>query len=140
MLASSGLTTPPTMLQNAPCGAWFKRALVHSEHDIPLSFLYLHALHQCADNITSAGPVHFIQSAFNSRGEVFQPANDQLQLIVQGCFISEFFRLLLKLRHPLSQPCDPRLELPLLDDAFRVRLNEPDHTLSQLTQLRFDPS
>src|SRR5262249_17482065 len=44
--------TPPTMLQNAPCGARFKRELIYLEHNIHLAFLDLHTLDQCPNNVT----------------------------------------------------------------------------------------
>jgi hypothetical protein len=52
-----GVITPPTMLQNAPLGAFIKRGLVYPEHYVYPFLLYLHMFYQGADDVASAAPV-----------------------------------------------------------------------------------
>src|SRR4029450_7568512 len=133
-----GVATPPTMLQNAPRGARFKRALFSPEHDLHPAFLNLHALDQRADDITLASPVDLFQPALNFRCEVLQPTDDQLQLVLQYRLIGEFPGLFFKFRDAFPHPCDPRLKLLLLDQSFGVRVNEASYALPHSLQLTFN--
>jgi hypothetical protein len=90
-----GPITPPTMLQNAPCGARFKRELIYPEHDIHLAFLDLHAFDQCLNNITLAVPVSLIQPILDFQGEVFQSTDNQMKFGLQSRMIGELSRLFL---------------------------------------------
>jgi hypothetical protein len=65
------------MLQNAPVGAQFKRALVHPEHNVHLIPLHFHPLDQSADNVAPARPIRLVQAFFHLGMKIFQAPQDQ---------------------------------------------------------------
>lgn len=57
-----GPLSPPTIVQNAPCGAAFKRADVHAVDDFNLFGLDLHAFDQGPDDVPPGVPVGPVQT------------------------------------------------------------------------------
>jgi hypothetical protein len=54
--------TPPTIVQNAPVGATFKRAEIDPIYDFHLLGLHLDALNQCPNDLSSGLPIRMIQA------------------------------------------------------------------------------
>ena len=53
--------SPPTIVQNAPLGAAFKRANVYPVHHFHLLSLDLHTLDQCSNNLAAGLPIRLLQ-------------------------------------------------------------------------------
>src|ERR1700676_4228152 len=51
-----GVITPPTILQNAPVGAIYKRGGTHPVHDPYLLLIDLHPFHQRTHDLSTCGP------------------------------------------------------------------------------------
>jgi hypothetical protein len=124
-----GPTTPPTMLQTFFFEAEISRMLIDPEDHMHLVVVHFHPLHQGADHLASAGPIRFLQPVSHLRSKVFQSADDQLQLYVQGGFIHKLLGLFFQFCHPLSEVRDPRLELTLLNEPFGVTVDQPCQAL-----------
>src|SRR5215510_3905579 len=70
--------------------------------------------------------------------KVLQPANNQLQFALQGGLIRQRLALLLQPGQALAQAGNPRLKLSLVDEAFRITVDQPGHALASLADLVFD--
>ena len=57
-----GVITPPTIVQNAPVGAAFKRAGVHPVHDFHLLRFDLHTFDQCPNDLPACLPIRLFQA------------------------------------------------------------------------------
>jgi RNA-directed DNA polymerase len=55
-----GVLTPPTILQTAPRGALVKRERTNPVYHTDMGRVYLHPLHQRAENLASCGPVGIV--------------------------------------------------------------------------------
>jgi hypothetical protein len=77
MLASSGLITPPTILQNAPVGAINKRGQAHPINQPHRFFVDLDALYQRTDDLAPRVPVRLVQTVPNTLGKILQVPDHQ---------------------------------------------------------------
>lgn len=71
-------------------------------------------------------------------GKVLQPANDELQLPVQGGLLCQRLALLLQPGHALAQAGNPRLKLGFVNEALRITVDQPGHALAHLADLVFE--
>src|SRR5262245_41915095 len=138
MLLRMGERTPPTILQTFFFEAEISRMLIDPEDHMHLVMVHFHPLHEGADQLASAGPLRFLQTVSHLRRKVFQSADDQLQLYVQGGFIHQLLGLCFQFRHPLSEVRGPGLELTLHNEPFGVTVDQPCQALPQLAQLPLD--
>src|SRR5438067_6071476 len=79
IFASTGDSTPPTMLQNIMVGATRKRVGWHAEHNVHLLMIDLHAADECSNDLTPGRPVGRFQAGGHARGEIFEASNHQSQ-------------------------------------------------------------
>src|SRR5271165_5310722 len=114
MLASSGLTTPPTMLQRTLLGASLKRGRTNPIHDADLLLVDLDLLHQGPNDLPSRIPVRLLQLLGNASRELLQLADHQPQLRFLVGLVPPLPTLVLQFGHALSRRQDPRLEFRLI--------------------------
>src|SRR6516165_5781811 len=92
--ANKGDTSPPTKLQTFFFGIVITRIWVDPKHDIDLVTRDFHSLDQRPDKVAFARPVRRLQAVVEFSGKVLQPANNQLQLPVQGGLLRQRLALL----------------------------------------------
>ena len=126
------------MLQTFFFRVEISRTLIDPEDHMNLIVIHFHPLHQGADHLASAGPIRFLQTVSHLRSKVFQSADDQLQVCVQGGCIRQLVGLFLQFRDPLSELHDAGLELALLNKPLGITINQPRQALPQLVQLPLD--
>ncbi len=135
MFASKGDFTPPTIWQKPLFRARHKRVGRHAKHDANLGVVDLDACHDCADQLPAGVPVGGIELVGDLAGELFQTTDQQPEVLLQRGLVGEPVSLLLKARQALSQARDPWLKLLLVDEAFRVAVNQPGQPLADLRSL-----
>src|SRR4029077_10651861 len=138
ILASSELVSPPTKLQTFFFRIVITRIWVDPKHDIDLVRRDFHSLDQRPDEVALARPVRRLQPVVEFGSKVLQAANNQLQLPVQGGFLRQRLALLLQPGQALAQAGNPRLKLGLVNEALRITVDQPGHTLAHLADLVFD--
>src|SRR5262245_15393344 len=86
-LARSGLTTPPTILQNAPVGAVNKRERTHPVHDSDRLLVHFYPFHQSTNDLPPCGPVSLLQPALDPVGKFPQLPDHQPQFLLLSVFL-----------------------------------------------------
>src|SRR2546422_5230343 len=117
ILARSGESSPPTKLQTFFFGIVITRIRVDPKHDIDLVTRDFHPLDQRPDEVALARPVSRLQPVVEFGGKVLQPANNELQLPVQGGLLRQRLALLLQSGQALAQAGNPGLKLRLVNKA-----------------------
>src|SRR5215475_4774453 len=138
MLASRGLTSPPTKLQTFFFGSVITRIWVDPKHNIDVALSHFHPLDQCPDEVALARPVGRLQAILEFGREVLETANNQLQFPLHSGLISERLALLLQPSEALAQTGHPGFKLPLVDEALGITVDQPGHALAQLADLAFN--
>ena len=95
-----------------------------------------HALDQRPDGLPLGGPIGGRQSVLHLRRERLEAINHEAQLALEEGRVGQFVGLRFQYADPLPQAPDPGFELPLLDQALRVAVDQPRQPLPQLLQLR----
>src|SRR5215212_10024394 len=141
MTESSGLITPPTMVQTVVV----LRAVIAriegrsaAEHDIDVPAVNLNALDQRTDQIPLQRPVDGCHPVTNLPGKVFKPAHDQRQCRALRRLVPQGRSLLLPALDPLTQPGDAWLEVGLVDQTLGIAVDQPAHPAAQLGDLGLD--
>src|SRR4029450_7636653 len=125
MLASRGLTSPPTKLQTFFFGIVITLIWVDPKHDIDLMTRDFHPLDQRPDEVAFARPVRRLQPGVECGGTALQAANKQRQLPVQGGFLRPRLALLLPPGQALAQAGNSRRKLGLVNEALRITVDQP---------------
>src|SRR3954454_21636273 len=124
MLASKGLTTPPTMLQTTSLGASLKRGRTDPIHDADLLLVDLDLLHQGPNHLPPRLPAWFLQLLGNASGELLQLSDHQPEFRLPGRLAHPLPTVLLQLGQPLACRQDPRLEFRLVEQPVAVGINQ----------------
>ena len=95
----------------------------------------LDARHDRADQLPAGIPIGGVELLGDLTGELFQATDQQAEILVQRGLVGELASLLLKTGEALPQARDPWLELLLLDEAFRVAVDQPGQPLADLRPL-----
>jgi len=119
-------------------GIVITRIWVDPKHDIDLVTCDFHPLDQRPDQVALARPVGSLQAIVEFRREVFQTANNQLQLPVQSGLIRQGLALRLQTGEALAQAGDPGLKLRLVNEAIRIDVDQLGDALPQLADLGCD--
>src|SRR5437764_14975617 len=127
VLPSRAERTPQTILQTAPCGAVSKRAGVHLVDDPHLLGIHLDALDQGPQDLAPGSPGSFLQALRHTPGELVQLAHDRLHRLLLGRTLRSRPGLGLQRLQPLPGTAQPWLELPLLQQALLVGVDQPCH-------------
>src|SRR3954454_16612997 len=141
MTESSGLTTPPMMVQTVVV---LRAAIARiegrsdAEHDIDVPAVNLNALDQKADQIPLQRPVDGCHPVTNLPGEILKPAHDQRQCRALRRLVPQGRSLLLPGLDPLTQPGDAWLEVGLVDQTLGITVDQPAHPAAQLGDLGLD--
>src|SRR6266567_8944340 len=97
MLASTGLTTPPTMWQTLGVffgrRGWGERRRIHTKHDTDLLLFNFHPLDQGSNDLTACQPIGFVQSCLDPCSKLVKVTQDERQLALQAHFICDLLGL-----------------------------------------------
>ena len=104
-----------------------KRVRRHAKHNADLGVVDLDARHDRADQLPAGIPVGGVELLADLAGELFQPTDQQPEILVQRGVVGELARLLLKAGQALPQARDPWLELLLVDQPLGVAVDQPGH-------------
>src|SRR5215212_2337539 len=141
MTESSGLITPPTMVQTVVV---LRAAIARiegrsdAEHDIDVPAVNLNALDQRTDQIPLQRPVDGCHPVTNLPGEIMKPAHDQRHCRALRRLVPQGRGLLLPGLDPLTQPGDARLEVGLVNQTLGIAVDQPAHPAAQLGDLGLD--
>src|SRR5215471_19289424 len=123
-LANTGPVSPPTKLQTFFFEVRIARVRIDPKHNVDIILRHFYSLDQRPDEIAFARPVGGLQAVLEFGRKVFQTANKQLQLPLQGGLIRQRLALLLQSGETLAQTGESRLKLPLVDEALGITVDQ----------------
>lgn len=95
------------------------------EDDRHLPVVDLHALDQRPDELPLGGPIGGRQPILHLRRERLEAINHEAELALEQCRVGECAGLRFQRPDPLPQSADPGRELPLVDQALRITVDQP---------------
>src|SRR3954469_13494631 len=98
-----------------------------TEDDVHLLPIELNPLHHQTDQLAALLPVRCSETILHAIGKRFEPADNQRQGAPLCGFVTHRTGLCLPFLDPLPEACKPWFELPPLNQAFGVAVDQSIH-------------